>query len=47
MAEPLEGETFHLEGHDAVAIEAAHTETDRTTCLYLPVCSISRIDRPQ
>jgi glyoxylase-like metal-dependent hydrolase (beta-lactamase superfamily II) len=27
---------FQLEGHDLVAVEVGHTDTDDTTCLYVP-----------
>ena len=36
MAEPLEGDTFHLEGHELVAVEVGHSDTDNTTCLHVP-----------
>jgi len=36
MAERLESDTFNLEGHDLVAVEVGHTDTDNTTCLYVP-----------
>ena len=36
MAERLEGDSFNLEGHDLVAVEVGHTDTDNTTCLYVP-----------
>ena len=32
----LEGEGFELEGHDLVAVDLGHTDTDDTTCLYVP-----------
>jgi glyoxylase-like metal-dependent hydrolase (beta-lactamase superfamily II) len=36
MAEPLEDDTFHLEGHELVAVEVGHSDTDNTTCLHVP-----------
>jgi glyoxylase-like metal-dependent hydrolase (beta-lactamase superfamily II) len=36
MAERLENDTFQLEGHDLVAVEVGHTDTDSSTCLYVP-----------
>lgn len=36
LAEPLAGNSFDLEGHELVAIELGHTDTDHTTCLHAP-----------
>ncbi len=36
MAEPLEGATIDLEGHELAAVDLGHTDTDRTTCLHVP-----------
>jgi glyoxylase-like metal-dependent hydrolase (beta-lactamase superfamily II) len=36
IAEELNGNLIDLEGHDLVAVELGHTDTDYTTCLYVP-----------
>jgi len=36
MAEELKGNVINLEGHDLVAVELGHTDTDCTTCLNVP-----------
>ena len=36
IAEELERNVIDLEGHDLVAIEVGHTDTDATTCLHVP-----------
>jgi len=36
LADPLPDHTLVLEGHDLVAVELGHTDTDDTTCLYVP-----------
>jgi glyoxylase-like metal-dependent hydrolase (beta-lactamase superfamily II) len=36
FAEPLEDHTIELEGHKLVAVELGHTDTNQTTCLYVP-----------
>ncbi len=36
IAEPLAGDGFDLEGHDLVAVDLGHTDTDDTTCLHVP-----------
>jgi glyoxylase-like metal-dependent hydrolase (beta-lactamase superfamily II) len=36
FAEPLPDHTLALEGHDLVAVELGHTDTDDTTCLHVP-----------
>jgi glyoxylase-like metal-dependent hydrolase (beta-lactamase superfamily II) len=33
-AEPLEDHTIELEGHELVAVELGHTDTDQTSCLH-------------
>ncbi|WP_246665413.1 MBL fold metallo-hydrolase [Rhizobium tropici] len=42
IAEPLDGDTLELEGHKLVAVNAGHTDTAQSTCLYAP---IDRADR--
>ncbi|GAA4598809.1 MBL fold metallo-hydrolase [Planotetraspora phitsanulokensis] len=36
VAEPLDGDSFELEGHDLVAVELGHSDTDDTTALHVP-----------
>jgi glyoxylase-like metal-dependent hydrolase (beta-lactamase superfamily II) len=36
FAEPLEDPTIELEGHELVAVELGHTDTDQTSCLHAP-----------
>jgi len=36
MADRLERDTFHLEGHKLVVVDIGHTDTDNSTCLYVP-----------
>jgi glyoxylase-like metal-dependent hydrolase (beta-lactamase superfamily II) len=36
FAEPLEEHTIKLEGHELIAIELGHTDTDQTSCLHAP-----------
>lgn len=36
IAEELKGNVINLEGHDLVAVELGHTDTDHTTCLNVP-----------
>jgi glyoxylase-like metal-dependent hydrolase (beta-lactamase superfamily II) len=36
MAEELKGNVIDLEGHDLIAVELGHTDTDYTTCLNVP-----------
>ena len=36
IAEELEGHAIDLEGHELVAVELGHTDTDSTTCLHVP-----------
>ena len=36
LAEQLESETLYLEGHELVVVDVGHTDTDDSTCLYVP-----------
>jgi glyoxylase-like metal-dependent hydrolase (beta-lactamase superfamily II) len=36
LAEELGGNVIDLEGHELVAVELGHTDTDHTTCLHVP-----------
>jgi glyoxylase-like metal-dependent hydrolase (beta-lactamase superfamily II) len=36
VAEELEGNAIELEGHELIAVELGHTDTDYTTCLNVP-----------
>src|SRR5580698_8394615 len=36
VADPLDGPSFELEGHQLVAIGVGHTDTDDTTVLHVP-----------
>ena len=36
LAEELKGNVIDLEGHELVAVELGHTDTDYTTCLHVP-----------
>jgi len=36
IAEDLKGNVIDLEGHELVAVELGHTDTDHTTCLNVP-----------
>ncbi len=36
IAEELEGNFIDLEGHQLIAVELGHTDTDYTTCLHVP-----------
>jgi glyoxylase-like metal-dependent hydrolase (beta-lactamase superfamily II) len=36
VADPLDGPTFELEGHQLVAVDVGHTDTDDTTILHVP-----------
>ena len=36
IAEELRGNLIDLEGHELVAVELGHTDTDYTTCLHVP-----------
>ncbi len=35
-ADPRDGGTFDLEGHEIVPVDIGHTDTDHTTCLHVP-----------
>jgi glyoxylase-like metal-dependent hydrolase (beta-lactamase superfamily II) len=34
--QPLQGNTIDLEGHELLVVELGHTDTDQTSCLYVP-----------
>jgi glyoxylase-like metal-dependent hydrolase (beta-lactamase superfamily II) len=36
IAQELRGNVIDLEGHDLVAVEVGHTDTDNSTCLHVP-----------
>src|ERR1700692_4045644 len=36
LPEELQGNVIDLEGHELVAVEVGHTDTDNTTCLHVP-----------
>jgi len=36
FAEPLGDHTIELEGHELIAVELGHTDTDQTSCLHVP-----------
>jgi len=36
VADPLDGPSFELEGHELVAVDVGHTDTDDTTVLHVP-----------
>jgi glyoxylase-like metal-dependent hydrolase (beta-lactamase superfamily II) len=36
LADPLRDHTIDLEGHELIAVELGHTDTDSTTCLHVP-----------
>ena len=36
IADELAGNALDLEGHELVAVELGHTDTDHTTCLHIP-----------
>src|ERR1700756_3736611 len=40
LAEELGGNVIDLEGHELVAVELGHTDTDHTTCLHVPSIGI-------
>jgi glyoxylase-like metal-dependent hydrolase (beta-lactamase superfamily II) len=40
LAEPLADQTIALEGHELVAVEIGHTDTDETTCLHVPAIGL-------
>lgn len=39
-AQPLESDRFQLEGHDLVVLDAGHTDTAESTCLYVPTAGL-------
>jgi glyoxylase-like metal-dependent hydrolase (beta-lactamase superfamily II) len=36
VADPLDGQSFELEGHQLVAVDVGHTDTDNSTVLHTP-----------
>jgi glyoxylase-like metal-dependent hydrolase (beta-lactamase superfamily II) len=40
IAEELRGNVIDLEGHELVAVELGHTDTDHTTCLHIPTIGL-------
>jgi glyoxylase-like metal-dependent hydrolase (beta-lactamase superfamily II) len=40
IADPLADPTLELEGHELVAVELGHTDTDETTCLHVPAIGL-------
>jgi glyoxylase-like metal-dependent hydrolase (beta-lactamase superfamily II) len=40
IAEELEGNVIDLEGHELIAVELGHTDTDDTTCLNVPAIGL-------
>ncbi|GAA4263676.1 MBL fold metallo-hydrolase [Dactylosporangium darangshiense] len=40
VAEPLESHSLELEGHDLVAVELGHSDTDDTTALHVPAIGL-------
>ena len=36
IPDELRGNVIDLEGHELVAVELGHTDTDHTTCLHVP-----------
>jgi glyoxylase-like metal-dependent hydrolase (beta-lactamase superfamily II) len=36
VADPLDGASFELEGHQLIAVDVGHTDTDNTTVLHVP-----------
>jgi glyoxylase-like metal-dependent hydrolase (beta-lactamase superfamily II) len=40
IAEELKGNVIQLEGHELIAIELGHTDTDSTTCLHVPTAGL-------
>jgi glyoxylase-like metal-dependent hydrolase (beta-lactamase superfamily II) len=41
FAEPLGDHTIELEGHELVAVELGHTDTDQTSCLHVPAVGLA------
>jgi hypothetical protein len=40
LADPLPSHTIELQGHDLVAVEVGHTDTDETTFLHVPAIGL-------
>jgi glyoxylase-like metal-dependent hydrolase (beta-lactamase superfamily II) len=40
IAEEFQGNVINLEGHELVAVELGHTDTDHTTCLHVPTIGL-------
>jgi glyoxylase-like metal-dependent hydrolase (beta-lactamase superfamily II) len=40
LADPLSTHTIGLEGHELLAVELGHTDTDTTTCLHVPAIDL-------
>jgi glyoxylase-like metal-dependent hydrolase (beta-lactamase superfamily II) len=40
LADPLPDNTIELERQDLIAVELGHTDTDATTCLYVPAIGL-------
>ena len=36
LPDPLESDTFYLEGQELIVIDVGHTDMDNSTCLYVP-----------
>jgi glyoxylase-like metal-dependent hydrolase (beta-lactamase superfamily II) len=36
IADRLDGDVIHLEGHKLLVLDVGHTDTDNSTCLYVP-----------
>ena len=42
MDEELDGNVIDLEGHDSIAVDLGHTDTDHTTCLHVPSVGLAQ-----
>jgi glyoxylase-like metal-dependent hydrolase (beta-lactamase superfamily II) len=40
LAEPVPDHKIELEGHNLIAVEVGHTDTDETTCLHVPAIGL-------
>jgi glyoxylase-like metal-dependent hydrolase (beta-lactamase superfamily II) len=40
-AEPMDGKTFELEGCEMIPVDIGHTDTDHTSCLYVPSIALA------
>lgn len=40
FADPMEGDTIDLEGNALIALRLGHTDTDNSTCLYVPAIDL-------